>query len=81
MIRATRWPLTLGIMGLGVYLAVTAAFELTATQQGATGKVFGLLGIVLGIIAVVGVVSRGIDWYLENLASRTQHVIDVNLIP
>ena len=57
------------------------AFELTAAQQGAAGKVFGLLGIVLGIVAVVGVVSRGIDWYLENLASRTQHVIDVNLIP
>lgn len=81
MMRATRWPLTLGILVLGSYLAVTTAFELADSQHGAADKVFGLLGIVLGIFALVGVLSRGIDWYLENLASHTQQVIDVKLIP
>ena len=81
MMRATRWPLTLGILVLGSYLAVTTPFELTDSQHGAADKVSGLLGIVLGIFALVGVLSRGIDWYLENLASHTQQVIDVKLIP
>ncbi len=81
MMRATHWPLTLGILVLGGYFALTASFDLTPVQHGATDKGAGLLGIVLGIFAVVGVVSRGIDWYLENLASRTQHVIDVKLFP
>ena len=81
MMRATRWPLTLGILVLGSYLAVTTPFELTDSQHGAADKVSGLLCIVLGIFALVGVLSRGIDWYLENLASHTQQVIDVKLIP
>ena len=81
MMRATRWPLTLGILVLGSYLAVTPAFELTGPQQGSADKVFGLLGIVLGIFALVGALSRGIDWYLETLALHTQQVIDVKLIP
>ena len=81
MMRATRWPLTLGILVLGSYLAVTTPFELADAQHGAADKVFGLLGIVLGIFALIGVLSRGIDWYLETLASNTQQVIDVNLIP
>ena len=81
MMRATRWPLTLGILVLVSYLAVTTAFELTGPQQGSADKVFGLLGIVLGIFALVGALSRGIDWYLETLASHTQQVIDVKLIP
>ena len=81
MMRATRWPLTLGILVLGSYLAVTTPFELADSQHGAADKIYGLLGIVLGIFALIGVLSRGIDWYLENLASHTQQVIDVNLIP
>lgn len=81
MMRATHWPLTVGILVLGVYVAITASFDLTLGQQSGADKGAGLLGIALGIFAVVGVVSRGIDWYLENLASRTQHVIDVKLIP
>lgn len=78
MIRATRWPLTLGILDLRAYLAATLAL---GVSEAAAVKVFGFLGIVLGVVALVSVVSQGIDWYLETLASRTQHVIDVKLIP
>ena len=81
MVRATRWPLTLGILVLGGYLAVTLPLETTAGQQSAADKSFGLLGIFLGIIAVVAVVSQSIDWYLETLESRTQQVVDARLIP
>ena len=81
MVRATRWPITLGILVLGGYLAVTLPLEPTAGQQSAADKGFGLLGIVLGIFAVVAVLSRSIDWYLETLENRTQLVIDARLIP
>jgi len=36
---------------------------------------------VVGIIAVAGLLSAAVDWYLVNLASRTNHVIDVRLFP
>lgn len=78
MMLATRWPLTLGIFVLGAYLGVTMAL---GVPRIIAVRVFGFLGIVLGVVAMVGVVSNSIDWYLENLAARTQHVIDVKLIP
>ncbi len=81
MLRSTRWPATLGIIGLGGYLALTVPLDLGPGQQAAVDKGFTLLGIFLGITAVVALVSRGIDWYLETLESRPQAVVDVRLIP
>jgi small-conductance mechanosensitive channel len=78
MMRAIHWPLTLGILVLGAYLAVTLAL---GVPRSISDKVFGFLGVVLGVAASVGVVSKGIDWYLDNLAARTQNVIDIKLIP
>ena len=37
--------------------------------------------MVVGIIAVAGLLSAAIDWYLVNLASRTNHVVDLRLFP
>ncbi|SVB98439.1 uncharacterized protein METZ01_LOCUS251293, partial [marine metagenome] len=61
MMLATRWPLTLGILVLGAYLAVTMAL---GVPRVVAVRVFGFLGIVLGVVATVGVLSNGIDWYL-----------------
>ena len=81
MLRATRWPVTLGIVVLGVYLAIVVPLDLSAGQQDAVDKSFGLLGIVLGVMAVVAVVSTAIDWYLVTMGTKTQHVVDVRLFP
>lgn len=81
MMRATRWPVTLGIVVLGGYLALTIPLELTPEQQDAADKGFGLLGIALGIVGVTGVISRVIDWYLETLTTRSHHVIEPRLVP
>ncbi len=81
MVRATRWPLTLGIVVLGVYLAIAIPLDLSAEQRGAADTVAGLLGIFLGILVVTAVASNAIDWYLENLASRTRHVVDLRMFP
>jgi len=81
ILRAVRWPLTAGLLVLGGYLAAIVPFDLTGGQQDNADKVGGLLGIVLGIFAGAAVVSTVLDWYLENLAHRTQQVVDVRLFP
>lgn len=79
ILRAVRWPLTVGLVVLGGYLAAVISFDLTEGQRESADKAGGLVGIVLGILAGSAVVSSLLDWYLENLAHRTQQVIDVRL--
>ena len=81
IVRAIRWPITLGIVVLGVYLALTLPLDITDTQQDRVDTVARALGIIVGISIVVGLVSRLMDWYLETLAERTTHVIDVRFFP
>ncbi|HJN88363.1 MAG: mechanosensitive ion channel family protein [Dehalococcoidia bacterium] len=80
MVRATRWPITLGIIVLGVYLAIIIPLDLSAEQRDTADTIAGLLGIFLGILVVTASVSNGLDWYLENL-TRTQHVVDLRMFP
>ena len=71
LVRSARWPVSLGILVLGVYLALTLPLDLTDTQQARTDTVAKVLAVVLGIFLVVGLLSKTIDWYLENLAGKT----------
>ena len=81
LVRATRRPVTLGIILIGVYLALVLPLDLDAAQRDRVDQTIGLLGIVIGVLFVVAIVSNIMDWYLENLAARTQQVIDVKLFP
>ena len=80
LIRSLRWPATLGILALAGFLAVTVGLELGEDQERAN-TVAGAAGLVVGIIAVAGLLSAAVDWYLVTLASRTNHVVDVRLFP
>ena len=57
MVRATRLPLTAGILVLGIYLSVTIPLELGARPQSVLDKGAGVLGLFLGIMAVAAVAS------------------------
>jgi len=81
LVKSVRWPVTLGILVLGIYLALAVPLDLTDTQQDRTDTVAKVLVVVLGIFLVVGLLSKTIDWYLENLAGKTQGIIDVKLVP
>jgi small-conductance mechanosensitive channel len=81
IVRAVRWPISLGIVIFGVYLALTLTLDLTATEQDRVDTVARALAIIVVIFLIVGLVSRALDWYLENLAGRTTHVIDVRFFP
>ena len=65
LVRATRRPLTLGIVVLGAYLALTLPLDLVGGQQRAVNTVAGLLGLILGVVGVASVISNAFGWYLE----------------
>jgi small-conductance mechanosensitive channel len=81
IINATRWPLNLGIVVLGAYLAVTVPLGLGSGVQAVAGKWFGTAGLALGVLAMVFAVTQALNWYLEGMASQTRQVIDPSLVP
>lgn len=81
MLSATRRPLTLAVLLLGVYLSIVIPLDLDAGQRELVDKIIGLLGVVLGVFVVVALVSKAMDWYLKNLADRTDHMVDLRLFP
>jgi small-conductance mechanosensitive channel len=81
LVRSTRLPITLGILALAAYLAVTIPLDLTASERDRADTIARASGIVVAIIVVAGLLSSAIDWYLVNLASRTNHVVDLRLFP
>lgn len=81
MLRSIRRPLTLAVVLLGIHLSIVIPLDLSTGQREQVDTVMGLLGIVVGVFVVVALVSNAIDWYLENLAARTHHVVDLRLFP
>ena len=81
IVRATRMPITMGLVVLGAFLALTVPLDLTGGQQDAVNTVAGALGIVLGVMAVASIISRAFDWYVENMTQRTSHILDMGLVP
>ena len=81
IVRSVRRPVTLGIVVLGGYLALTLPLDLVGGQQDAVDTVSGLLGIILGVIAVASLISNAFDWYAENLAPRVGQAVGVRLLP
>ncbi|MBC8280223.1 MAG: mechanosensitive ion channel family protein [Chloroflexi bacterium] len=81
LVKSVRWPLTLGILALGAYLAVTISFDLTSSERDRADDIARGLGVVVGITLVVGLLSSAIDWYLASLSTRANHVVDLRLFP
>ena len=75
-----RLPITLGIVVLGGYLALTVPLELDGWQQ-AVDTVAAVLGIILGVMAVALLVSNILDWYVKSVAPRTRFAIDMRFFP
>ena len=81
LVQTTKWPVTFGIMVLGLYLALTVPLDLGQAAQHWIGTVARVMAIIFGIMFVVGLVSQFLDWHLENLSTRTSNVIDVRFFP
>jgi small-conductance mechanosensitive channel len=82
LVRATRRPITLGIVVLGAYLALTLPIDLVVGVQRVVDTVAGLLGLLLGIVGVASAISNTAGWYLEKpTGSATQSNLITRLAP
>ena len=81
LVRATRVPLTLAIVVLGGYLALTLPFDLSVGQRRLVDTIATLMGLVLGVMAVASAVGNAFRWYEETIAPRTQTNLDQRLVP
>ena len=81
LVKSVRWPLTFGILALGVYLALVIPLDLTPSQEGQVDTVGKAFGVLIVITVVVGFLSSAIDWYLATLATSTTPVVDLRLLP
>jgi len=81
LVKSVRWPLTFGILVVGVYLALVIPLDLTPSQAGQVDTVGKALGVMIVITAAVGLLSSAIDWYLATLATSATRVVDLRLLP
>ena len=80
-VRATRLPLTLGIVVLGAYLALNIPLDISPRAQGVLDTTAGVLGVLLGIVAVAAVASQVFDWYIESIGVNTGSRAVFRLMP
>ena len=81
IIQALQMPLAFGIVVLGLYLALTVPLNLSGGLQSAVNAVARVLGIGLGVMAVAGLTSNFLTWYMETVASRTPSGLDDKIFP
>ena len=81
MMVVLRRPVTLGIVVLGGYLALTVPLDPGVGQQNAIDTIGAVLGIVLGVIAVASLVSNVLDWYSGNIAPSSRAAVQSRLLP
>ncbi len=74
IIQAFNWPVTIGFVVLGAYLALTVPLDLTTSQRDLIDRIGRALGTILGVALAVGLVSRVVDWYLANMAARASFI-------
>ena len=80
-VLAVRLPFTLGIVLLGIYLALQITPEFLPTHRQVVNIGFRLAAIGLGVMAVASVVSRVLFWYSEHIAPQTSSEADERLLP
>ena len=80
LIQAARWPLNVGIIVLGIYLSLTLTLDLPEAVQNFVNLVARASGALL-LVALFGrVVSRGMDWAIEEQGKRARRTVDARLL-
>ncbi|MEC9308168.1 MAG: mechanosensitive ion channel family protein [Chloroflexota bacterium] len=81
VIQGLKVPLVLYLGLLGVYLSITLPFGIGATEAAIVNKAATLVAIVIGVMAVSVITSRGCLWYIVNIAPKTPTILDDRLMP
>ena len=80
LIRAARWPINVGIVVLGGYLSLTLTLDLPGRVQGFIDIVAQASGALLIVMLFGRVVSRGMDWAIEEQGKRARQTVDTRLL-
>ncbi len=80
LIRAARWPINAGIVVVGLYLSLTLTLDLPAAVQGFIDIAAQASGAMLLVVLFGRVVSRGIDWAIEEQEKRERSTVDPRLL-
>ena len=81
MAQATRLPMTVGILVLGLYLSITLVLDLGARAQSVLDTGAGVLGLLLGIVAAASAVSQMFGWYIDSVAASASSRASIRMLP
>ena len=81
IINATRWPLNLGIIVVGGYVAVTVPEGIHPRFEALASRWIGTTALALGVLAMAMALRQVMQWYLDELANRPAQVLDQRLSP
>ncbi len=80
VIRAVRFPLNVGIVVLGIYLSLTLTLDLPDIAQAIINTAAKASGAFLLVVLFSRLVSRGMDWAIEEQAKGTRRTVDPRLL-
>ena len=80
IIRAIRLPVNVAIVVLGVYLSLTLTLDLPAAAQNVINSAAHAAGALLLVVLFGRLVSRGMDWAIEEQSKRPRRTVDPRLL-
>ena len=80
LIQAVRWPLNVGIVVLGIYLSLTLTLDLPGGLQGFINIAARATGALLFVVLFGRMVSRGMDWAIEEQGKKVRGNVDTRLL-
>ena len=80
LIRAARWPVNVGIVILGIYLSLTLTLSLPEKVQEILNVLIQGAGALLLVVLFGRLVSRGMDWAIEEQSKKPNRTVDPRLL-
>ena len=80
LIKAARWPLNVGIIVLGIYLSLTLMLDLPEGVQDFINLIGQASGALLFVVLFGRLVSRGMDWAIEQQSKGERRTVDPRLL-
>ena len=81
LIQASRWPVSAGVVLLGVYVSLLIALDFSPSARRIVELVFGAAGTLVGVGLMERLVSRTLDWVIEQQTRRAGEGVDLRLLP
>ena len=81
LIQASRWPVSAGVVLLGVYVSLLIALDFSPAARRIVELVFGAAGTLVGVGLMERLVSRTLDWVIEQQTRRAGEGVDLRLLP